>query len=335
VKDTTPQAVQACHELILWLISQLDKFPRSRRFTVLVGELRGKCVTSSEACFWMCTSSRHAAIGLCAILFSKAWILFKVDFQLMRNPIIKLTVLGSGTCVPSVRRSAPGYLLEVSGRQILVECGNGTLRQLESSGKGYKEIDAILITHTHPDHFSDLTAILHALMATPGFTRERGLSIIGPRGFERIYECCITSILRKPGTFTVEVREAEGKMDLGYIHVLTAKTIHSGNSIAYRFECEGRSIVITGDCDYDEGVVSLSMNADLLVIDCSFPSALKVSGHLSAKECGMVARKAKVGKVLLSHIYPTHIPDDERLRECMAEYEGEVLLAEDLMEIQV
>jgi ribonuclease BN (tRNA processing enzyme) len=248
---------------------------------------------------------------------------------------MKLTILGSGTCVPSLRRSAPGYLLEVSDRQIIVECGNGTLRQLERAGKGYKEIDAILITHTHPDHFSDLLAILHALMGTPGFTREKGLSIIGPPGFKRTYECCITSILRKPKTFTVDVKEAEGKIDLGYLHVLTTKTIHSENSIAYRFEGEGKSVVFTGDCDYDERLVALSMNAGLLVIDCSFPNALKVSGHLSAKECGVVARKAKVGRVLLSHIYPTHIPEDERLRECRAEYEGEVLLAEDLMEVPV
>ena len=248
---------------------------------------------------------------------------------------MKLIVLGSGTCVPSLRRSAPGYFLEVSNRQVLVDCGNSILLQLERSGKGYKDIDAILITHTHPDHFSDLMAILHALMVTPGFTREESLSLFGPLGFKRVYERCIALVLPKPKTFHIEVKEAEQKMDLGYLHVLTAKTLHSENSIAYRFEGEGKSVVITGDCDYDERLIALSMNADLLVIDCSYPDALKVSGHLSSKECGIVARKAKVRKVLLSHIYPTHIPEDERVKECRAEYDGEVLLAEDLMEIPV
>jgi len=248
---------------------------------------------------------------------------------------MKLIVLGSGTCVPSLKRSAPGYLLEVSNRQFLVDCGNSILLQLERSGKGYKDIDAILITHTHPDHFSDLMAILHALMVTPGFSRERSLSLIGPPGFKRLYECCFAVILPKPKTFHIEVMEAEQKMDLGYLHVLTTKTVHSENSIAYRFEGEGKSVVFTGDCDYDESLIALSTNADILVIDCSYPNALKVSGHLSAKECGIVARKANVRKVLLSHIYPTHVPEDERVKECSAEYKGEVLLAEDLMEISI
>ena len=69
---------------------------------------------------------------------------------------MKLIVLGSGTCVPSLKRSAPAYYLEAEGKQILIDCGGGTLLQLEKIGKSYKDIDAVFITHTHPDHIADL-----------------------------------------------------------------------------------------------------------------------------------------------------------------------------------
>ena len=69
--------------------------------------------------------------------------------------------------------------------------------------------------------------------------------------------------------------------------------------------------------------------------DCSFPDAVKAKGHLSAKECGIVAKKAGVKKLLLSLIYPADTPDAERISESGKEFDGEVLLAEDLMEIDI
>lgn len=248
---------------------------------------------------------------------------------------MKLIVLGSGTCVPSLKRNAPGYYLEVSDRQILVDCGSGTLLQLEKAGKSYRSIDAVFITHTHPDHVSDLMPLIHALMATPGFKREKDLLLVGPGGLKKFYGSCICAVMRKPKTFTITVVEMEDKLDLGDIYVFSKKTVHSENSIAFRFEDGGKSIVITGDCDYDEGIVQLSKDADLLVIDCSFPDAMKAPGHLTPKECGLVAKRAKVRKLLLSHLYPTPYSDSDRLEKCRAVFDGDVSLAEDLMEVTI
>jgi len=248
---------------------------------------------------------------------------------------MKLIVLGSGTCVPSLKRNAPGYHLEVCERQILIDCGSGTLLQLEKAGKSYRSIDAVFITHTHPDHISDLIPLIHALSATPDFKREKDLLLVGPRDLKKFYDSCIASVIRKPKTFIIKVVEMEDKLDLGYVYVFSKKTVHSENSIAYRFEDSEKSVVITGDCDYDEGIVELSKHADLLIIDCSFPDAMKVSGHLTPKECGLVAKRANVKRILLSHLYPTSQPDSDRLRECKAVFDGDVSLAEDLMEVTI
>lgn len=248
---------------------------------------------------------------------------------------MRLIVLGSGTCVPSLKRNAPGYYLNVSDKEILIDCGSGTLLQLEKAGKSYKSIDAVFITHTHPDHISDLVPFIQALLATPGFKREKDILIVGPNGLKGFYERCIASFVRSPKTFHCEILEIKDKLDLDYLFVFSIKTVHTENSIAYRFEVEGKSVIFTGDCDFDQQLIKFSENADLLVMDCSFPDSLKVRGHLTPKECGLIAESAKVKVLLLSHIYPTSYPDDLRLMECRRFFNGEVRLAEDLMEIKI
>ncbi len=249
--------------------------------------------------------------------------------------MIKLIVLGSGTCVPSLTRSAPGYYMEAEDYQLLVDCGSGTLLQLERAGRSYRDIDAVFITHRHPDHFADLMPLIHALLHTPKFTREKDLFIFGPAEFITYYNMAIATVLGEPQEFTLQLHATYDKFDFGPFNVFTEKTLHSANSIAYRLEYEGKAVVFTGDADYDQGLIDISIAADLLVADCSFPDADKVKGHLSAKECGIVAKKAGVKKMLLSHLYPADTPDAERINESREAFDGEVLLAEDLMKIDI
>ena len=117
--------------------------------------------------------------------------------------------------------------------------------------------------------------------------------------------------------------------------MFSVRTIHSTRSIAYRFEYKGRSLVITGDCDFDQGIIHLAKNADLMIIDCSFPDAMKSPGHLTSGECGRIASAACVKNLLLSHIYPGDYPDSLLLEECQKNFDGNVSLAEDLMELDL
>ena len=64
---------------------------------------------------------------------------------------MKLTILGSGTCVPSLKRNAPSNYLKIGDKQILVDCGSGTLLQLEKANLTYNEIDIVCISHYHTD----------------------------------------------------------------------------------------------------------------------------------------------------------------------------------------
>ncbi len=247
--------------------------------------------------------------------------------------MMKLTILGSGTGVPSLARGSPGYLLSLRDRQYLVDCGSGTLRQLIRAGADYKSIDGAFITHTHPDHIGDLAPLIHALKATPDFRRESPLRLFGPPGFETYFKQCVTPTASKPKHFAIEVVEASEPMYVDDLSVTTCPVRHSQhmNSVAYRFELAGRSIVLSGDCENDPAIESLARNADILILDCSFPDALKVNGHLSAGECGRIAARANVKTLILSHLYPVPSEDDTRLAEAQANCRANVRLAEDFM----
>jgi len=244
--------------------------------------------------------------------------------------MVKLTVLGSGTCVPSLKRNAPGYLLEIKDKKILVDCGGGSLLQLERIKEGlYKEIDYVFITHTHADHITDVNPLIQALKWTPGFERKKDLVLVGPKGFDNFRQ----GSTLEGDTFQIRIMEIDGELEFDGFKVESAKTIHSDDSIAYKFSAEGKSVVFSGDCDYDEGIIKLSEDADLLIIECSYSDNEKVAGHLTSSECGEIAKRSKVKKLILSHLYPTS-PGRKRLEECKKIF-SKVSLAHDLMEIEI
>ncbi len=249
--------------------------------------------------------------------------------------IMKLIILGSGTCVPSLKRSSPAYYLEQDDTRILIDCGSGTLMQLVRSGISYKDINAVFITHTHPDHIADIPPLIQALIATPDFIRQKDIFIAGPAGLRKFYDNCITSLMMKPETFSVNIKEIEHSLDYGPFRIFTAATVHSENSIAFRFENEGKSVVITGDADYDSGIINLSRNADILIADSAFPETMKRNGHMTSKECGLVAKDADVKKLVLSHLHALPVSDAEKLYECRDVFSGDVCLAEDFMEFNL
>jgi ribonuclease BN (tRNA processing enzyme) len=245
---------------------------------------------------------------------------------------MKVIILGSGTCVPSLKRSAPAYYIEAEGVRVLVDCGSGALLQLEKAGQSYRDIDSVFITHSHPDHFSDLMPLVQALLATPGFRRRKDLTIFGTGRFLAYFGQALAAVLGQVKSYPLVLEEIQPAQTCGPFHISTAKTAHSSDSIAYRFERHGKSVVFTGDADYDQSLNEFAKGADLLITDCSFPEAQKVPGHMSARECGMTAHHAVVAKLVLSHIYPSRTPDRDRIAESSAVFSGDIVLAEDLME---
>lgn len=74
-----------------------------------------------------------------------------------------LTFLGTSASVPSAERNHPGLLVEAAGKRILVDCGEGTQRQLLRAGAGFRRLDRILLTHGHLDHVLGIPGLFSTL----------------------------------------------------------------------------------------------------------------------------------------------------------------------------
>lgn len=248
---------------------------------------------------------------------------------------MKLTILGSGTCVPTIERASPANYLEIGKIKALIDCGSGTLRQLVKVKLDYKNIDAVFLTHFHSDHAIDLNALIQALNWTPKFDRKKDLILVGSIGFKKFYESYLKPISGnpRPNTYKIKIKEIKEKLTFKNISVECVKTVHSDTSIAYKFIENNKTLVISGDCDYDNRLTTFSKNVDLLMLECSFPNEMKQKGHLIPKECGSIAKNARVKKLVITHLYPA-TPDKIRLSQTKKIFKN-TILAEDLMKIKI
>ena len=119
-----------------------------------------------------------------------------------------------------------------------------------------------------------------------------------------------------------------------YLKIKSIKSKHTESSISYRIEYGNKSIVYSGDTDYSKEIIKISNNADLLILECSFPESKKVKNHLTPSLCGEIATKANVKKLVLTHFYPECDKVNIK-KQCSKAYKGKIILAKDYMVIVV
>ena len=96
------------------------------------------------------------------------------------HPDISVTILGSGTCVPSLRRSACSLFIKTGNNALLFDSGPGTMRRLLESGTEIFDISFLFYSHLHPDHTGELVPFLFANKYPDGQRRKRPLHIVAP-----------------------------------------------------------------------------------------------------------------------------------------------------------
>lgn len=250
---------------------------------------------------------------------------------------MKITILGSGTSVPSLERNSSGILIQNGETNSLIDCGYGTLHQLLRLGVTYQDIDRIYFTHNHPDHIYDLVPLLFAdrYHLAP---RENKLEIVAGPGFQEFFDGLLKAYKGwlTPRTYEIEIIEQdEETREYNGLNVTTRKVNHLPISRGYRIiDEQGRVAAFSGDTDTCEGMIELGQGADLMILECAMPDDLKIDGHLSPTPAAKLAQKAQCKKLCLTHFYPPC--DLTEFRTIVArEYTGELFFAEDLMEFQL
>jgi ribonuclease BN (tRNA processing enzyme) len=250
---------------------------------------------------------------------------------------MKVTILGSGTCVPSLQRSSCSALIETGNAKILVDVGAGTIRRLLEAGVMISQITHILISHLHLDHIGELASFLFS-SKFPNPRKER-LTIVAARGFADFFEG-LTAVFGswiELGNKVLQIIElpatGPGNYDFDDFVVQTLPMSHTAQSIGFRVTSqECHSVVYSGDTDYCDNLIDLAKGVDLLICECAHPDHLKVKGHLCPSLAGEIAHRAEVKQLVLTHFYPDCESSDIQ-NECRTTFQGSLILAKDLMTI--
>jgi ribonuclease BN (tRNA processing enzyme) len=192
----------------------------------------------------------------------------------LREPLLKLTIIGSGDAFCSGGRLQAAFLLEAGTEPILVDCGATTLVGLERLGLTLDRIPHIVISHLHGDHFGGLIwCLMHAALVT---RRTSPLDIYGPPGLEArvtvVMEAFYPGMATKLAGLLVRyhVIEASKPIDIGGVRTTAILVDHPSGapSFGLRFERDGKVFAYSGDSQWTEALVDIGRHADLYLIEC-------------------------------------------------------------------
>jgi len=248
---------------------------------------------------------------------------------------VELTVLGASGTWPNGGAATSGYLVRHEGFNLYVDAGTGTLANLQRH-IGIADIHGILISHEHPDHFVDLYPTFYARHY--GALGPPGLPLYAPVRFAGRAEGLLSEDSRRAMRQAFDWHELEpGEgFEVGPFRVRTALMEHLGlPALGFRLEAGGATLAYTGDTGPTAAIETLAAGADVLLSEATWQDGEELLPfHLSARQAGEHAARAGVGRLVLTHIWPT--VDRERSREQAADgFGGPVELAAEGMRLEV
>lgn len=254
--------------------------------------------------------------------------------------VSRLVVLGSCGGWPEAGRACSGYVLEHEGTRIVLDLGYATLPRLLALLESYVAdgIDAVVVTHAHPDHLVDL----HGLFRARWFARREAapIPLYAPAGV-----LVMVAGLEDGDTAAVAtVFDAHplpaGPYRVGQFMLESWALPHHVPNAGVRLSAPGLTVAYTGDTGPDAALAELGRDADLYIIDATdrhqqpgtAPAPPGRRRNLSAREAAAAAAAAGARRLLLTHFWPGN--DRDASRAAAAEtFSGEILLADEGLEI--
>lgn len=245
---------------------------------------------------------------------------------------MKLTILGSGSPEPHVRRVSSGYLIEAAGQRLLFDCGGGVFDRLLHAGFLPSDLDALVFSHLHSDHMMDYARLIHARwdmkaadipVYGPAPIKEITARLFGPSGAFAFDLAARTEFkgsqqvwLDRGGTLPrawprPEITEIRRNWtgELGGIRIEAFEVPHAQpwlTCLGFRVEAEGKSFVYSGDAGLCKSLESAAAGADLLLHWCYRNDGETLHPEIdplapTPQEIAAVAERAGVKHLILTH----------------------------------
>ncbi|WP_328358209.1 ribonuclease Z [Mycobacterium sp. NBC_00419] len=274
--------------------------------------------------------------------------------------MIDITLLGTGSPMVDPNRAGPSTLVKAGEAVFLVDCGRGALMRAAAVGVGAANISALLLTHLHSDHITDLSDVITTRWVTTFVPTP--LPIIGPPGTKAVVEATLAALapdisyrighhpdITEPPS--IQVHEyTEGQVwDADGVRITVAPTDHRPvePTIAFRVEHDGTSVVLAGDTVPCATLDELASGADALVhtvIRADLVEQIPVQRlrdildyHSSVEQAGATAERAGVKTLVLTHYVPPLAPgqEDQWRAKAATEFSGRIELGDDLHQVSI
>ena len=237
---------------------------------------------------------------------------------------MRLTVLGAGPAYTD-RGDSTGacYLVEHDGSRLLLDLGQGSFPRIFPHIRP-EAVDAVVISHLHPDHFIDLVPLRHYLRYH--LEPSRHMRVLGPADLAERLDC----LHAQPG-FSAEALDIEGlgtgAHRIGSLELRGGLVAHTEESYGMRVAADGDGpgLVYSGDCGRADDLAPLVRPGDVLLVEVSFGPGPVPPGamHLDGPSVGRLASATRAGRVLLTHLQMGH-GGDETVASVRAAYDGPV-----------
>lgn len=215
-----------------------------------------------------------------------------------------VTFLGTGDAFASGGGKSASTFVEIENQGILLDCGPHSLQALKNSGRETKDVDLILISHFHGDHFGGVPFFL--LEATIQQQRNKLLTIVGPPDIEQkvndlytiLYETIAKQELPFPCEFQI-LTPSTSPLDVNGIKIKAFKMLHTPEAQGYRIETNNFSIAYSGDTGWTEELIPLVKDTQLAIVECNFFNT-ELDIHLNYHQ--VTRLKSLTDKIALIHL---------------------------------
>lgn len=246
---------------------------------------------------------------------------------------MKITVLGSCGAWPAAGEACSGFLVEHDDFRLLVDAGYATLPRLLQHTPA-ERIDAVLISHGHPDHCADLNPLLRARTLRPD--RPEPLPVHAPPG---ALDAVLT--LDEPGmlddSYVLREMDIGASFEAGPFSVATRLLPHWLPNAGMRISADGKTLAYTGDTGPTPEVVTLAREADLLIAEATYAGQVPdgyTANQSSASQAGRQAADAGAAHLLLTHLWPGTDRTTAK-RAAANEFHGNIQVAEPGMTVDL